>query len=179
MQVYAKEIVIPRAASLATPTSPYSKSKYKTITVELYLEPSGCVGVVDVLVEEGLNMDYATSPHVVTTSENGSSSSLGSPEPWEGGRVTKKTRKKLTDLPTVSGNSLHMYGGDGFDGEDPLPDLDDSLVKPKNNEGCGLEEDGGYVTPPELLIGQDEDKKNQTQPVSPWQAFQKFCDEFL
>ena len=34
------------------------------------------------------------------------------------------------------------------------------------------------MTPPELLIGQEE-KKDPTQPVSPWQAFQKFCDEYL
>ena len=122
-------------------------------------------------------MDYATSPCMFTTSENGSSSSLGSPEPWpEGGHVTKKTRKKLaTDLPTVSGNSLHMC----FDNEDPLSELDNSPIKPKKDEGCGLEEEDGHVTPPELLIGQEEEKKDQTQPVSPWQAFQKFCDEYL
>ena len=93
------------------------------------------MGVVDILVQEGLNMDYATNPRMFTISENGSSSSLGSPELWEGGHVTKKTRKKLTtDLPTVSGNSLHMC----FDSEDPLPKGDNSPVKPKNDEGCGL-----------------------------------------
>ena len=119
-------------------------------------------------------MDYATS-HIFTTSENGSSS-LGSPEPWEEGHVTKKTRKKLTDLPTISGNSSYMYN-DCFDSEEPLPDLDDSLVKPKNGKGCGLEEEDGHMTPPELLIGQEE--KSQTQSVSPWQAFQNFCDEYL
>ena len=59
-----------------------------------------------------------------------------------------------------------------------LPELDNSPIKPKNDEGCGLEEEDGHVTSPELLIGQEE-KKDQTQPVSPWQAFQKFYDEFL
>ena len=120
-------------------------------------------------------MDYVI-PHTFTESENGSSS-LGSPEPWEGGNMachmTKKTRNKPIDLPVVSENSLY---DDFCDCKDPLPDLGDSLVKLKIGEGSGLED--GHVTPPELLIGQEE-KKYQTKPVSPWQAFQKFCDEYL
>ena len=98
---------------------------------------------------------------LATLSEDGSSST-GSPEPWEGGHVTRKTPKKLLDLPTVSGNSLY---DDYFDSEEPLPDLDDSLVKPNS---CGEDDfEDGHVTPPELLIGQKTVKKSQTQPVSP------------
>ena len=118
-------------------------------------------------------MDYAV-PYVLATLSEDGNSSMGSPEPWEGGHVTKKTRKKLLDLPIVSENGLY---DDCFDCEEPLPDLDDSLVNPKSCGEDGLED--GHVTPPELLIGQKTIKKSQTQPVSPWQAFQKFCDEFL
>ena len=97
---------------------------------------------------------------------------------WEGaqghmtGHMTKKTQKNSS---IVSENCLY---DDCFDCEEPLPELDDfscqSLVKPKNGKGCGLED--GHVTPPELLVGQ-EGKKSQTKPVSPWQAFQEFCDD--
>ena len=46
--------------------------------------------------------------------------------------MTKKTRKKLTDRPTISTNSLYMYD-DCFDSKEPLPD---QLIKPKNDKGC-------------------------------------------
>ena len=166
--------MIPQAASLASTTCT-QPSKHKTTTVELYLEPGGCVGVVDVLVEEGLNMDYSTP-----APKNGGSDLLRSPEPWEGGHVTKrKTQKKLCDLPVISGNSLFMYD-DCFVDEEPLPDLDNLRVKPKNDKGCGLEDsEDGHVTPPELLIGQEEEKSQTHQSVSPWQAFLNFCDEYL
>ena len=73
-------------------------------------------------------MNYTVPYMLATLSEDGNSS-MGSPEPWGGGHVTKKTPKKLLDLPTISGNGLY---NDCFDSEEPLPDLDDSLVKPKN-----------------------------------------------
>ena len=114
-------------------------------------------------------MDYAVPYMFATLSEDGSSS-VGSPEPWEGGHVTKKTHKKLLDLPTVSGNGFY---DDCFDIEEPLPDLDDSLIKPKNGREDGFED--GHVTPPKLLIGQKTIKKS---PVSPWQVFQNFVMNF-
>lgn len=170
--MYAKEVAEHRGACLLA--TPPSKTNHRMTAVQLYLDPRGCVSVVDILVEEGLNMDYAI-PYVIATPQNGGSS-LGSPEPWKGSHVTKKTPKSLLDLPTVSENGLC---DDCFSSENPLPDLNNSVVKLENSGWCALDDDG-HVTPPGIVIGQKVADKNQVQPIlSPWQAFQNFCKEYL
>ena len=80
-----------------------------------------------------------------------------------GGRSHNQGNTKQTDLPMITGNSLYMFD-DCFDSKEPLPDLDDSLIKSKNDKGCGLEEEeDGHVTPPEL-----QEEKSQTHSISPW-----------
>ena len=134
------------------------------------------MSVVDVLVQEGVYIDYAET---LLTSKEGSC--LESPEQL----LTNRISKKLLNLPTVPGSALKF---EHFDCEEPLPDLGDSLVEPTSDDsmatgGCGGLD--GHVTPPELLIGQKNSSDypistgpNNTQ-LSPWQKLQQFYDTLL
>ena len=157
-QVYSKEVFIPRPSNATPPTKP------NTTPVTLYFDPNGAVSVVDVLVMEGMRIDYAQP---LTSLEDGNSSEFSD----KSQAVTKKTRKDVLDLPTVTNS--HFYGNSSYT-EDPLPDVEDSLMRlspsaydsqssPKRLPSAGLKSSAG---------------DNDSQPRY-WEQLQIFCDTLV
>ena len=186
--MYAKEIVVPRAVDSTPPP------KHKTIPIQLYFDPHGLVSIVDVLVQEGMRMDYAQPlfPFGEGRSEDGGAV-------CERHQTASKAIKNVTDLPTVSESTLESENDGQFDSEDAQHDLDSSLIEPYTTgsnvhtasaitDGCGGT--GGvvdHVTSYKLLIGQKMIHSSYQSVVSnqiltqfsSWQGFLKFCDSYL
>ena len=175
VQVYTKEVVVPLGANSTPP------SKHKTTAVELYFDPHGSISIVDVLVQEGVKMDYARPLPLLD-----GNSSLGEMSSQD--QTVKKTIKTLLDLPTVPGSTLDS--DDCIDTDHSLLDFDDSLLKPPtgsmdaNETVMGNDSSRGvvsHVTSPKLLVGHwsmELASQTRTQ-FSNWQGFLKFCDDFL
>ena len=193
--MYAKEVLSPGVAG-SVPQS----TKHKTTAVELYFDPSGSVSFVDVLVQEGMRMDYSLPNNSHLQASNDKSDDFEeSHDLSEGGHVTKNTRKNLLDLPTISSSALHHGDNDrcNFESsESRLTDLEDSLFQLKTKRP--IEDDSsddevyGHVTSSKFMIGQrnnglymstsccySEAKRDSQTPRNYWEEFQKLCEEVL
>ena len=190
LQVYAKEIVVPRATICNSAPPP----KHKTTMVELYFDPRGLVSMVDVLVQEGMRMDYAQPPF---SFEENRSPDGG--DTCERDQTANKSVKNVIDLPTVPGSTLESENDEQFDSEDVQCDLGSLLIKPSTcdmdvhpapsiTDSCGGTGGVvGHVTSSKLLIGQKMMHSRYQSIVanqiltqfSSWQGFLEFCDNFL
>ena len=186
--MYAKEIVVPKAAESIPPL------KRKAIPVELYFDPRGLVSIVDVLVQEGMRMDYAQPQFPFEESR-----SLDGGGVCERDQTANKTVKNVIDLPTVPESTLESENDGHVDSEDIQYDLDSSLIEPYTSgssvhtapamtDSCGGT--GGIVgheTSSKFLIGQKMIHSSYQSVVanqiltqfSSWQGFLEFCDNFL
>ena len=188
--MYAKEIVVPRAAD----STPPPKRKTTCAPVELYFDPRGLVSIVDVLVQEGMRMDYAQPlfPFEESRSHDGGSV-------CERDQTANKTVKNVIDLPTVPESTLELENDGHFDSEDPQHDVDSSHIEPYTSDinvrtapaitdscgGTGVVV--GHVTSSKLVIGQKMMHSSYQSVVanqiltrfSSWQGFLEFCDNFL
>ena len=70
--------------------------------VELYFDPHGLVSMVDVLMQEGMKMDYTQPPF---SFEEKRSPDGGDMCEWD--QTANKTVKNVIDLPTVPGSTLN------------------------------------------------------------------------
>ena len=174
-------------------TSP-PPSKYKTTAVDLYFDPHGTVSVVDVLVQEGMRMDYTRPLHPLQDS--------GYSEAFESSENNQTTRRRkqgnFLNLSTVSGNGFESC--EKIQNEESLSDSEDTLIQPNSSYGSSSGADAdfceaggvtnGHMTTPDVLIGQKETSISCTgyesgeiggganqSPLSHWQQFQDFCDE--